>query len=112
MKGAVLVLGLLTLVVSARTKLTATLHGQSVSIPVLWLVAAAVVLALAAVVGTVAWLVYRARSRPMRSDGPGRPIEASVVSPIPPQRALSCRNPTNRRPSRDRGTSSTPISTT
>jgi hypothetical protein len=45
-----LALVLLGLVVSARTRLNAVVLGQPVSVPVLWLVAAAVVLALAAVV--------------------------------------------------------------
>ena len=48
---------LLGLIVSARTRLTMTVHGAAVSVPVLWLVAAAVVLALAAV---VLWLLRTA----------------------------------------------------
>ncbi len=44
----------LGLIVSARTRLTLTVHGAALSVPVLWLVAATVVLALAAV---VLWLV-------------------------------------------------------
>ncbi|MGH3194192.1 MAG: hypothetical protein ACRDPY_42245 [Streptosporangiaceae bacterium] len=54
MRSAVLALALLALIVSARTRLTATVLGQPVSIPALWLIAAAVVLALAAM---VLWLV-------------------------------------------------------
>ncbi len=45
-----LLLAFLALLVSARTRLTATVVGQPVAVPVLWLVAAAVVLALAAAV--------------------------------------------------------------
>jgi hypothetical protein len=41
---------LLGLIVSARTRLTATALGAPVSVPVLWLVALALVLALAALV--------------------------------------------------------------
>jgi hypothetical protein len=48
---------LLGLIVSARTRLTMTMHGAAVSVPVLWLVAAALVLALAAV---VLWLLCTA----------------------------------------------------
>ena len=47
----------LSLVVSARTRLNATVLGQPVSVPVLWLVAAAVVLAMAAL---VLWLIRSA----------------------------------------------------
>jgi len=58
MSGPVqIVLVLLGLVVSARTPLTVTVLGQAASVPVLWLVAAAVVLALAAL---VLWLVRSA----------------------------------------------------
>jgi hypothetical protein len=53
-KAAALVLALLGLIVSARTRLTATVAGAQISVPVLWLVFAAVVLALAAV---VLWLL-------------------------------------------------------
>jgi hypothetical protein len=45
-----LALVLLGLIVSARTRLTMTVHGTAVSVPVLWLVAAAIVLVLAAAV--------------------------------------------------------------
>jgi hypothetical protein len=45
-----LLLAFLALLVAARTRLTMTVHGAAVSVPVLWLVAAAVVLALAAAV--------------------------------------------------------------
>jgi hypothetical protein len=49
-----LLLAFLGLVVSARVRLTAVLFGQPVSIPVLGLVAAVVVLALAV---TLVWLL-------------------------------------------------------
>ncbi len=52
-----LALALLGLIVSARTRLTMTMHGAAVSVPVLWLVAAALVLAIAAV---VLWLLRAA----------------------------------------------------
>ena len=52
-----LALALLGLLVSARTRLTMTVHGAVVSVPVLWLVAAAAVLALAA---AVLWLLRAA----------------------------------------------------
>lgn len=52
-----LALALLGLIVSARTRLTMTVHSTAVSVPVLWLVALAVVLALAA---AVLWLVRAA----------------------------------------------------
>lgn len=45
-----LVLAAVALVVSASTRLTMTVHGQLVSVPVLWLVALAVVLVLAIMV--------------------------------------------------------------
>jgi hypothetical protein len=45
-----IVIAVLALIAAARTRLTATLYGAPVSIPVLWLVALAVVLALAVVV--------------------------------------------------------------
>lgn len=51
-----LLLAVLGLAVSARTRLTATVHGAHFAVPVLWLLAAAVVLALAAAV------LYLARS--------------------------------------------------
>lgn len=62
---------LLSMIVSARTRLTLIVHGAAVSVPVLWLVAADVVLALAAV---VLWLLraaawdggfWRLRPRPV-----------------------------------------------
>jgi hypothetical protein len=37
-----------------------------------------------AVLGGIAWLVYRARSAPARSDRPGRPITARPVYQLPP----------------------------
>lgn len=52
-----LVLLFLVLVVTAQTRLTATVLGQPVSVPALWLVALAVVLALAAL---VLWLIRSA----------------------------------------------------
>jgi hypothetical protein len=52
-----LALALLGLIVSARTRLTLSVHGAAVSVPVLWLVAAAVVLTLAAL---VLWLMRAA----------------------------------------------------
>jgi hypothetical protein len=54
-----LVLILLGLVVSARIRLNAVVLGQPVSVPVLWLVFAAVVLALAALVLVLARLLLR-----------------------------------------------------
>jgi hypothetical protein len=45
-----IVIVILALIAAARTRLTATVLGAPVSIPVLWLVAAVVLLALAAVV--------------------------------------------------------------
>lgn len=59
MRSAVLALALLALIVSARTRLTATVLGQPVSCPVLWLVAAAMVLALAALVLVLLFLIIR-----------------------------------------------------
>ncbi len=50
MNPAALVLAVIGLAVSARTRLTGTVLGQPLSVPVLWLVAAGVVLALAVVV--------------------------------------------------------------
>jgi hypothetical protein len=52
-------LALIGLIVSARTRLTGVVLGQPVSIPVLWLVAAAVVLLLAALVLILARLLLR-----------------------------------------------------
>ena len=46
---------LATLLMSARTRLTAVIAGQPVSIPVLWLVAAAILLLLAA---AILWLLH------------------------------------------------------
>src|SRR5439155_794610 len=37
-----------------------------------------------AVLGGVAWLVYRTRSAPAPSDRPGRPLEARPVYKLPP----------------------------
>jgi len=54
-----LALALLGLIVSARTRLNAVVVGQPVSVPVLWLVFAAVVLALAALVLVLARLLVR-----------------------------------------------------
>jgi len=54
-----LALAFLGLVVSARTRLTMTVHATVVSMPVLWLVAAVLVLALAALVLWVARLLLR-----------------------------------------------------
>jgi hypothetical protein len=45
-----IVIVILALIAAARTRLDATMYGAPVSIPVLWLVALAVVLVLAAVV--------------------------------------------------------------
>ena len=45
-----LVIALLGLIVSARARLSAVILGQPVSVPVLWLVAAAIVLVLAVLV--------------------------------------------------------------
>jgi hypothetical protein len=49
----------LGLIVSARTRLTMTVHGAVVSMPVLWLVAAVLALALAALVLWLARLLLR-----------------------------------------------------
>lgn len=54
MNGTVLLVVLAVLVVSARTRLNAVVLGQPVSVPVLWLIAAAVVFALAV---AVLWLL-------------------------------------------------------
>jgi len=54
---------LLGLVVSANTKLHMVLLGQPVSVPVLWLVAAVVVLALAVLVLCLVRLILQDRSR-------------------------------------------------
>lgn len=59
---------LLSLIVSARTRPTLIVHGAAVSVPVLWLVAADVVLALAAV---VLWCSAR-RPGTAGSGGSGR----------------------------------------
>jgi hypothetical protein len=58
-KAAALALALLALVVSARTRLTATVLGQPVSCPVLWLIAAIMVLLLAAAVLILLRLLIR-----------------------------------------------------
>lgn len=50
MSGRIIAAMLFALIVSARTHLTVTVLGEPVVIPVLWLIAAAVVLALAALV--------------------------------------------------------------
>lgn len=52
-----LLLVVIGLVVSARTRLTAVIFGQPVVIPVLWLAAAVLVLALAALVLVLARLL-------------------------------------------------------
>lgn len=54
-----LALAFLGLVVAARTRLTMTVLGSPVSVPVLWLVAAILVLTLAAVVLVLARLLLR-----------------------------------------------------
>ena len=59
MNPAALVLAVIGLAVSARTRLTGSVLGQQLSIPVLWLIAAAVVLALAVVVLALARVVLR-----------------------------------------------------
>lgn len=53
------VLTFLGIVVSAQTRLNAVVLGQPVSVPVLWLVFAAVVLALATLVLVLARLLLR-----------------------------------------------------
>ena len=50
MNGAVFLVVLAGLIVSAKTRLNAVVLGQPVSVPVLWLVAATMVLTLAALV--------------------------------------------------------------
>lgn len=50
MSGRILAAAMLTLIVSARTNVTVTVLGEPVVIPVLWLIAAALVLVLAAAV--------------------------------------------------------------
>jgi hypothetical protein len=57
MKAALLVV--LALAVTARTRLTGTVLGQPVSVPVLWLIAAAEVLALAAALLWLAFIIWR-----------------------------------------------------
>jgi hypothetical protein len=57
MKAALLVV--VVLAVAARTRLTGTVLGQPVSVPVLWLVAAVIVLVLAALVLYFAWSIVR-----------------------------------------------------
>ena len=54
MSIASIVIAVIGLFVSARTKLNAVVFGQHFTIPVLWLIAAAVVLAITAV---VLWLI-------------------------------------------------------
>ena len=61
MNPVALVLGVVLLVVSALTKLRAVVAGQQVTIPALWLVLAAIVLALAIM---LLWLI-----RQMVRDG-------------------------------------------
>ena len=75
MSPAALVLALLGLAVSARTRLTGTVLGQPLSIPVLWLVAAAMVLALGVAVLCVLRAVARdggLRLRPGLAGGGAR----------------------------------------
>jgi hypothetical protein len=57
--GAGLLVVLAALIVSARTRVNARVLGQPVSMPVLWLVAAAVVLLLAALVLVLLRLLVR-----------------------------------------------------
>jgi hypothetical protein len=68
-KAAALTLALLGLIVSARVRLNAVVLGQPVSVPVLWLVFAAVVLLLAIVVLVLLRLLIRdgLRLRPVTS---------------------------------------------
>ena len=56
-KGALLVV--LVLAVAARTRLTGTVLGQPVSVPVLWLAAAVLVLVLAVLVLYLIWSIVR-----------------------------------------------------
>ena len=57
-----IVIAVLTLIAAARTRLTATLCGAPVSIPVLWLVALAVALVLAAIVLVLIRSIVRDRA--------------------------------------------------
>lgn len=59
MKAAALALALLGLIVSARTRLSAVVLGQPVSMPVLWLIAAIMVLALFVAVLVLVRLIIR-----------------------------------------------------
>lgn len=59
MNGTVLLVVLAGLIVSARTRVNAAVLGQPVSVPVLWLVFAAVVLLLAALVLVLLRLLVR-----------------------------------------------------
>ena len=59
MNGGVLLVALAGLIVSARTRVNATVLGQPVSMPVLWLVFATVVLLLAALVLVLLRLLIR-----------------------------------------------------
>jgi hypothetical protein len=58
-KAAALALALLGLIVSARTRLSAVVLGQPVSMPVLWLIAAIMVLALFVAVLVLVRLLVR-----------------------------------------------------
>ncbi len=78
MNPAALVLALLGLAVSARTRLTGTVLGQPLSIPVLWLIAAGVVLALAAAVLCVLRVLARDGGLRLR---PGLAAAGSEVNP-------------------------------
>jgi TRAP-type C4-dicarboxylate transport system permease small subunit len=60
-----LAIAFLGLVVSASTRLTATLYGVPVSVPALWLVALAVVLALAVMLLALLRSVVRDWPRPV-----------------------------------------------
>ena len=59
MNSTVLLVALAALIVSARTRVNATVLGQPVSVPLLWLVFATVVLALAALVLVLLRLLLR-----------------------------------------------------
>ena len=59
MNPVALVLGVVLLIVSALTKLHAVVAGQQVTIPALWLVLAAIVLALAIMLLVLIRLIVR-----------------------------------------------------
>ena len=59
MNPVALVLGVVALVVSALTKLHAVILGQPVTVPALWLVLAAIVLALAIMLLVLIRLIVR-----------------------------------------------------